>query len=122
MGFRPPGWPMGTVRKTATEAVPSIMLDPDGRRVDRVLYQPMHSALRPDAHRVEHKVVYVGLLSLVHHVVVLVNMKNVRRRDPVGAPLLSPSGESVIVPVDNDGDWAIRPPEKTTELAARIRY
>jgi hypothetical protein len=37
----------------------------------------MHSALGPHAHCMEHEVGDVGLLSLVHHVVMLINMENV---------------------------------------------
>jgi hypothetical protein len=49
----------------------------------------MHSALGPYAHRMEHKVGNVGLLLLVHHVVMLVNMENVRWRDVMRLPRMA---------------------------------
>ena len=110
------------MRKPATEGIPRIVVYPHGRRVDRLLYQPMHTTLRPHAHRMEHEVSDVGLLSLVHHVVMFVNMKNIRRCDTVGVPSSPPSCERVIVPLDNRGDRTMRPPEKTTKLVTRVRH
>ncbi len=66
--------------------------------------QPMYSAPGPEPHRMEHEVGNVGLLSLVHHVVMLVNMENVRWRDPVCPPSPPPSGKGVIVTFHNHGD------------------
>jgi hypothetical protein len=44
-----------------------------------------------------HKVANVGLLSLVHHVVMLVNMENVRWRDAVFLTSLPPLSKRMIV-------------------------
>ena len=61
----------------------------------------MHSTLRPHAHGMEHKVGNVGLLPLVHHVVMFVNMKNVRSFDALCLASLHPSGKGVIVSFHN---------------------
>lgn len=66
-----------------------------------MLDQPMHSALRPHAHGMEHEVGNVGVLSLVHHVVMFVYMEDVRWCDVVCLPSLPPSGKGVIVPFHN---------------------
>ncbi len=79
VGFRPLGRPTSTVCKTATEYLPHVVLYPHDRRVYRLLHQPMNPALRPHAHCMEHEVADVGLLSLVHHDVMLVNVEDVRR-------------------------------------------
>gem|GEM_PF-6882616 len=87
-----------------------------------MLHQPMDSALRPDAHCMEHEVTDVGLLSLVHHVVMFVNVKNVRWRNAVGLPSLLPSSKCVMVSVDNYGHRTVRPLEKTLKLVAGVRH
>jgi hypothetical protein len=97
------------MRKSAAEPLPSIFIYPHGRRLDRVLHQPMDSALRPDAHCMEHEVTDVGLLSLVHHIVMFVNVKNVCWRNAVGPPSLSPSSKCVMVSVDDYGHRTVRP-------------
>ena len=70
----------------------------------------------------EHEVSDVGLLSLVHHIVMFVNMKNVRGRDAVCPPSLPPSGECVIVAVDNRSHRTVCPPEKTAKLVIRLTH
>ncbi len=100
-------WPScGAVRpvsEPATKQIPSFILQPHCRRVDRILHQPMHATLRPHAHCMEHEVANVGLLTLVHHVVVLVNMENVRWHNAVCPPFRPPSRESMIVTLHNHG-------------------
>jgi hypothetical protein len=61
---------------------------------------------------VEHEIPDVCLLSLVHHVVMLVNMKNVRWCDVIPLPFLSPAGKRVIVTFHNHGDRAACPVKK----------
>ena len=56
---------------------PGLVREPVGRRVDRLLDEPVYPDLRPGPHRVEQEVRYVRRGVLVHHVVVLVDMQNV---------------------------------------------
>ena len=60
-----------------------------------------HPALRPDAHCMKHKIGDVGLWPLVHHIVMFVNMKNVRWHDVVCPQFSLPSRESMIVTFHN---------------------
>ena len=76
----------------------------------------------PHAHRMEHEVGNVGLLSLVHHVVMLVNMENVRWRDVVCLPSLPPAGKSVIVALYNYRHWTRCPVEQLLETVSGIRH
>ena len=82
----------------------------------------MYLALGPHAHRMEHEVGNVGLLSLVHHVVMLVNMENVRWRDVVCLPSLPPAGKSVIVALYNYRHWTRCPVEQLLETVSGIRH
>jgi hypothetical protein len=122
MGFRPGSGPTRTLRKSAAEPLPGIFIHPHGRRVDRMLHQPMDSALRPDAHCMEHEVTDVGLLSLVHHVVMFVKVKNVSRRNAVGLPSLLSSSKCVMVSVDNCGHRTGCPLKNTLKLVAGVRH
>ncbi len=87
-----------------------------------MLDQPMHSAPGPDPHRLEHEVGNVGLLSLVHHIVMLVNMENVRWRDPVCPPSPPPSGKGVIVTFHNHGDRTGCPVERSLQTVTSVGY
>jgi hypothetical protein len=87
-----------------------------------MLYQPMHPALGPHAHRMEHEVGNVDLLSLVHHVVMFVNMENVRWRDVVRLPSLPPSGKCMIVPLHNHRHRTGCPVEQLLETVGRIGH
>jgi hypothetical protein len=70
----------------------------------------------------EHEIANVGLLSLVHHVVMLVNMENVRWRDVVYPPSLPPSGKSVIVALHNHRHRTVCPVEQLLEAVSGIGY
>ena len=70
----------------------------------------------------EHEVANVGLLSLVHHVVMLVNMENVRWRDVVCLPSLPPLGKCVIVMLHNYRHRTGCPVEKLLETVSGIGY
>ena len=85
-----------------------------------MLYQPMDSALRPYAHRMIHEVGNISLLSLVHHVVMLVNMEYVRWRDVVCLPPLPPSGESMIMTIYNYRHRAVCPVEQFLKMTRGI--
>jgi hypothetical protein len=63
----------------------------------------------------KHKVAYVGLLPLVHHVVVFVNMENVRWYDVVCPPFCPPPRESVMVTFHNHGHGAVSPVQQTLQ-------
>jgi len=110
------------VTEPATERFPRFVFQPQGGRVDGVLHQPMHSALRPHTHRMEHEVGNVGLLSLVHHVVMLVHMENVCWRDVVCPPALPPSGKGVIVTFHNHGHRTGSPAEQMFQTRAWVSY
>ena len=86
-----------------------------------MLDQPMHAALRPRAHGVEHKVGNVGLLSLVHHVVMFVNMENVRWWDIVCLPSLPPTGEGLIVPFHNHRHGTAGPVKQLLQTQDGVR-
>ena len=60
----------------------------------------------------EHEVGNVGLLSLVHHVVMLVNMENIRWRDAVCLPFLPSPRKCVIVTLHNHRHWTGCPVEQ----------
>ena len=113
---------MRPVTEPASQRIPRLFIQPHGRRVDGMLHQPMHSALGPHAHRMVHEVGNVGLLSLVHHVVMLVNMENVRWRDVVCLPSLPPAGKSVIVALYNYRHWTRCPVEQLLETVSGIRH
>jgi hypothetical protein len=70
----------------------------------------------------EHEVGNVGLLSLVHHVVMLINMENVRWRDVVCLPSLPPSGKCVIVVLYNYRQRTGCPVEQLLETVSSIRH
>lgn len=82
----------------------------------------MHATLRPYCHRMEHEVADVGLLSLVHHVVVFVNVEDVRGRDTGSPPSVPPVSECVIVSFNNQGHRPVRPGEEATEVNDRVRH
>ena len=77
-----------------------------------MLDQPMYSTLRPNAHRMEHEVGNVGLLPLVHHVVMFVNMENMRWCDVMCLPFLPPLVKGMIVPFHNYRHGTTGPVEK----------
>lgn len=85
-----------------------------------MLHQPVHPALRPHAHRMEHEVTNVGLRPLVHHVVVFVNMENMRWYDVVCPALSPPSRESVIVTFHNHGHGTASPVQQTLQAHAGL--
>jgi hypothetical protein len=87
-----------------------------------MLHQPMYLALGPHSHRMVHEIGNVGLLSLVHHVVMLVNMKNVRWRDAVCLASLPPAGESVIVALYNYRHRTGCPVKQLLETVSGIRH
>ena len=64
----------------------------------------------------------VGLMSLVHHVVKLVNMENVRWRDVVCLPSLPPAGKSVIVALYNYRHRTDCPVEQLLETVSGIGH
>jgi hypothetical protein len=87
--------------ETPLKMRPDIIAQPHGRRINGFLYEPMHVAFRPKAHRVIHKVCYVRSFPFIHHVVMLINVQNVgRRRQPAFTNASSPSCECMIVPLD----------------------
>jgi hypothetical protein len=60
----------------------------------------------------EHEVGNIDLLSLIHHVVMFVNMENVGWCDVLCLPSLPPSGKSMIVPFHNYRHGTSSPVEK----------
>jgi hypothetical protein len=112
-------WPScGAVRpviEPATKRNPRFAFQPHGRGVDWMLHQPVHTSLRPHTHCMKHKVAYVGLLPLNHHVVVFVNMENVRWYDVVCPPFRPPPCESVMVTFHNHGHGAASPVQQTLQ-------
>jgi hypothetical protein len=93
----------------ATKQIPRFIFQPHSWGVDRILHQPVYPALRPDAHRMKHKIGNAGLWPLVHHVVVFVNMKNVRWEDVVCPQFRPPSRESMIVTLQDHRHRTISP-------------
>ncbi len=69
----------------------------------------------------EHEVANVGLRPLVHHVVVFVNMENVRWHDAVCPPFRPPSRESMIVTLHNHGHGTASPVQQTLQAHTRFR-
>jgi hypothetical protein len=57
----------------------------------------------------EHEVANVGLRPLIHHVVVFVNMENMRWRNAVRPPFAPPSCENMIVTLHNHGHGTVSP-------------
>jgi len=110
------------VTESALQQVPSFVFQPHGGGVDGMLHQPMHLALGPHAHRMEHEVGNVGLLSLVHHVVMLVNMENVRWRNLVCLPSLPPSRKRMIVTLHNHRHRTRCPVEQLLETVSGIGH
>ena len=102
--------------------IPCLGFQPHGGGIDRMLDQPMHSALRPHAHGMEHEISNVGLLSLVHHVVMFVNMENVRWCHVVCLPSLPPSGKGVIVPFHNYRHGTASPVEKFLQTQGGVGH
>ena len=60
--------------------------------------------------------------TMVHHVVMLVNMENVRWWDVVCLPSLPPSGKSVIVPFHNHRHRTGCPVQQLFEAVSSIRH
>lgn len=87
-----------------------------------MLHQPMHSAIRPNVHRMEHEVGNVGLRSLVHHVVMLVNMENVRWRYSLCTPSLFPSAKGVIVTFHNHGHGTASPVKQLLQTQSWVGH
>ena len=89
---------------------PGLVREPVGRRVDRLLDQPVYPDLRPGPHRMEQEVRYVRGGELVHHVVVLVDMQNVLW---IGQALLlqtgPPPSKGDVMTVDDVGNRTGRP-------------
>jgi hypothetical protein len=70
----------------------------------------------------EHEVSNVGLRPLVHHVVVFVNMENMRWYDVVCPPFRPPSRERVIVVFHNHGHWTASPFKQLRETPSGVGY
>ena len=97
----PASGPTGSMTEAPSKVRPCIIAQPHGRRINGFLNKPMHAAFRPEPHRVIHKVCYVCSLSLIHHVVMLINVQDVgRHRQPTFTNASSPLCECMIVPLD----------------------
>jgi len=86
-----------------------------------MLHQPVHPALRPHAHCMEHEVANVGLRPLIHHIMVLVNMENVRWHYVVCPPLPPPSCKSVVVTFHHHGHGSASPIQETLQVHTWFR-
>jgi hypothetical protein len=82
----------------------------------------MDPAMGPHCHRMEHEVPDVGLLSLVHHVVMLVNMEDMGRGDAVSPPSVSPSSKCVIVSLHHYRNRMVCPCEKIATTVGSIGH
>ncbi len=68
----------------------------------------------------EHEIANVGLRPLVHHVMVFVNMENVRWRNAVCPPFPPPSCESMIVTFHNHGHGTVGSAQQTLQAHTRF--
>jgi len=69
----------------------------------------------------EHEVANVDLRPLIQHIVVLVNMENVRWYDAVCPPFPPPSCKSVIVTFHNHRHGTASPIQETLHVYTRFR-
>jgi len=69
-----------------------------------------------------HEIADVGLRPLVQHIVVFVNMEDVRRRDTAFPPFCPPSSERVIVTFNNHGHGKASPFQHPLQAHAGLGY
>ena len=83
----------------------------------------MHSALGPHHHGVVHEVGDVGVPSLIHDVMVLVNMEDVRRtRQGSPSDPTSPASKRLVVLLHDESDRLPAPAQQPLKTPNRIRH
>ena len=105
------------------QRLPYLVAQPDPGSVYRLLREPMDAALRPDHHGVIHEVGDVRVPSLIHHVMVLVDVEYVRRTRQRASPSpVSPACEHPVVLLHDESDRCPAPSQQPLKPPNRVGH
>jgi hypothetical protein len=90
--------------------VPGLLSKPHIGVIDSSVNHPMHLTGGPLTHNMIHEIGKIRVLSLVHHVMMFVDMNNeLRCRELTMTHQISPFPKGMVVFLNNDGHRTIAP-------------